>query len=49
MKGSAQDQSEKIEYRTEDGRRWRVGYSKLADGGYQYATPEEIKVPSTKP
>ena len=33
----------KIEYATEDGKRWRVGYSKRADGTYQYGTPDELK------
>jgi hypothetical protein len=33
----------KIEYATEDGKRWRVSYSKRADGTYQYGTPDEMK------
>jgi hypothetical protein len=48
VKDSVQEESDKIEYRTEDGRRWRVGYSKHAGGGYHYDTPEEIKAPPAK-
>ena len=33
----------KIEYETEDGKKWSVGYSKRADGTYQYETPDETK------
>lgn len=32
-----------IEYSTEDGTRWRVSYSRLADGTYQYGMPEAIR------
>jgi hypothetical protein len=32
----------RIEYRTEDGRGWRVTYAKRAEGTYQYGTPEEV-------
>jgi hypothetical protein len=49
VEGSVQQQSDKIEYRTEDGRRWRVGYSSHAGGGYHFDTPEEIKAPPAKP
>jgi hypothetical protein len=33
----------KVEYKTEDGKRWSVGYVKNADGTYRYQTPEEVK------
>jgi hypothetical protein len=31
----------KIRYRTEDNKKWRVGYSKRVDGTYEYGTPQE--------
>jgi hypothetical protein len=37
------EKDSKIEYATEDGKRWRVSYSKRADGTYQYGTPDEMK------
>lgn len=37
------EQGGKIQYQTEDGRKWCVSYSKQADGTYQYGTPEEVK------
>jgi hypothetical protein len=40
---SVTEKDGKIEYRTEDGKQWRVGYQKRADGTYQYLTPEEVK------
>ncbi|MCZ2343165.1 MAG: hypothetical protein LC104_15435 [Bacteroidales bacterium] len=40
------ERDDKIEYSTEDGKRWRVGYSKLTDGTYQYDTPDEIEATS---
>jgi hypothetical protein len=33
----------KIQYQTEDGRRWRVEMAKQADGTYQYGAPTEVK------
>lgn len=33
----------KIEYQTEDGKKWRVDYQKRADATYQYGKPEEVK------
>lgn len=38
----------KIEYCTEDGSYWRVGYSKRADGTYQYGTPDSIPIPAAE-
>jgi hypothetical protein len=35
----------RLEYATEDGRRWRVAYSKRADGTYRYGTPEPAPTP----
>jgi len=40
---SVEEKAGKIQYRTEDGKTWRTGYSKLADGTYQYGPLEEIK------
>jgi hypothetical protein len=40
---TATERDGKMEYATEDGKQWRVGYSKRADGMYQYGTPEEVK------
>jgi len=39
---TATERDGKIEYSTEDGKRWSVTYSRLADGTYQYGTPEEL-------
>jgi len=34
----------KIEYKTEDGRTWRIGYKKGADGRYEFeATSAEVR------
>lgn len=33
----------KIRYRTEDGKTWRVGYTRRADGTFRFDTPEEVK------
>lgn len=35
-----QEKDGKIRYKTEDGKQWRVTYSKQADGTYEYAMPE---------
>src|SRR4051812_13264738 len=40
---SVAEKDGQIEYKTEDGKQWRVTYSKQADGTYQYGTPEEVK------
>ena len=40
---SVNEKDGKIEYKTEDGKKWRVNYSKRTDGTYQYGTPEEVK------
>jgi major membrane immunogen (membrane-anchored lipoprotein) len=40
---SVEEKEGRIEYKTEDGKAWRVGYSKRADGTYQYGTPDEVK------
>lgn len=40
---SVKEVGDKIEYQTEDGKRWRVGYSKRADGTYEYQTPDAVK------
>jgi hypothetical protein len=43
MIGTVTEKDGKIEYATEDGKRWRVSYSERADGTYQYGTPDEVK------
>ena len=43
MMDSVEEKDRKIQYKTEDGKTWRVGYSKRADGTYQYGMPEETK------
>jgi hypothetical protein len=43
MPDSVEERDGKLEYKTEDAKKWRVGYSKRADGTYQYGMPEEIK------
>ena len=43
LMNSVEERPGEIEYKTEDGKRWRVTYSKRADGTYQYGTPDEIK------
>ncbi len=40
---SVAERGGKIEFNTEDGQRWRVGYFKRADGTYDYGTPDEVK------
>lgn len=40
---SVEGKDDKIEFNTEDGKRWRVGYFKRADGTYDYGTPDEVK------
>jgi hypothetical protein len=40
---SVKEVGDKIEYQTEDGKRWRVRYSRRADGTYEYQTPEAVK------
>ena len=40
---SVEEKDGRIFYRTEDGKRWHVIYSHLADGTYQYSTPERAK------
>ena len=34
---------DEIRYETADGKRWRVGYSKRADGTYEYRTPAPVE------
>src|SRR5439155_542189 len=43
MIDSVEERNGKLEYKTEDGKKWRVGHSKRADGTYQYGMPEEVK------
>src|SRR5262245_701379 len=43
MTDSVVEKDGKIEYKTEDGKHWRVTYSKRADGTYQYGMPDEVK------
>lgn len=38
---SAYEQDGMIYYKTEDGKQWRVPYTRRADG-YSYGTPEEV-------
>ena len=40
---TVEEKDGKIFYKTEDGKRWRVGYSKRADGTYEFRMPEEVK------
>ncbi len=40
---TVEEKGGKIEYTTEDGKKWRVGYLKNADGTYEYGTPDEVK------
>jgi hypothetical protein len=40
---SVEEKDGKIQYKTEDGKLWRVTYSKYADGTYSYGTPHEVK------
>jgi hypothetical protein len=40
---TVEEKGGQIEYKTEDGKKWRVTYSKRADGTYQYGTPDEVK------
>ncbi len=39
---SVKEATGKIQYKTMDGKQWRVTYSKNADGTYGYGTPETI-------
>lgn len=41
--GTVEEKDGKIQYQTEDGRKWRVPYTRRADDTYQYGTPEEVK------
>jgi PDZ domain len=41
---SVEEVDGKIQYKTEDGKQWRVSYSKQADGTCQYGTPDEVKI-----
>ena len=43
MVDTVTEKNDKIEYETQDGKKWRVTYSKQADGTYQYGTPDELK------
>ena len=43
MPGSVEEKDSKIQYKTEDGKQWRVPYRKQADDTYQYGTPDEVK------
>jgi hypothetical protein len=43
MSGSVAEADGQIEYTTEDGKRWRVSYSKRAEGTYEYGTPNEVR------
>jgi hypothetical protein len=40
---SVQEKDGEIHYKTEDGKKWRVRYSKRSDGTYEYSTPEEVR------
>jgi hypothetical protein len=42
LAGSATENDGLIEYPTEDGKRWRVRFSKRTDGAYEYSTPEQV-------
>jgi hypothetical protein len=43
MMDSVEEKEGKIQYKTEDGKQWRVGYTKRADGTRHYGTPDEVK------
>ena len=43
MTDTVEEKDGKIEYQTDDGKKWRVEYSKQADGTYHYRTPDEVK------
>ena len=40
---TVEEKNGKIEYSTQDGKRWQVDASKRADGTYRYGTPAEAK------
>lgn len=39
---SIEENNGRIQYKTEDGKKWRVSYRKLPDGNYKYDTPDDI-------
>jgi hypothetical protein len=43
MTDSVEEKDGKIQYKTEDGKMWRVSFSKNTDGTYYYGTPQEVK------
>jgi hypothetical protein len=43
MTDTVTEQDGKIQYSTEDGKRWEVNHSKRADNTYEYGTPTELK------
>jgi len=40
---TVEEKNGKITYQTTDGKKWQVGYSKRADGTYEYTGLEEVK------
>lgn len=40
---SVEEKNGKIQYQTEDSKKWRVDMTKQADGTYRYGTPDEVK------
>jgi hypothetical protein len=42
MSDSVEEKDGRIQYMTEDGRKWRVAYAKRDDGTYHYGTPEAV-------
>lgn len=43
MESVEEAQDGRIQYQTEDGKKWRVEMTKQADGKYLYGTPDEVK------
>lgn len=43
MTDSVEEKDGKIQYKTADGKQWRVTYSKRADGTYEYGMPDGVK------
>jgi hypothetical protein len=43
MTDTVAEKNGKIEFNTQDGKRWSVDATKRTDGTYQYGTPDEVK------
>jgi hypothetical protein len=42
MMDTVEEKDGKMQYQTEDHKKWRAGHSKRADNTYHYGTPEEV-------